>query len=99
MNSAKPHLILIGGFLGAGKTAAMVALARWLADQGIRGGFITNDQGTVLVDTSLMRYCGMATEEIAGGCFCCRFNDLVDATRRRCTPSLARKTWRSRTSR
>jgi len=78
----KPHLILIGGFLGAGKTSAMVAFAHWLADQGIRAGFVTNDQGSDLVDTRLLKYCGMATEEIAGGCFCCRFNELVDATER-----------------
>jgi len=82
MATSKPHLILIGGFLGAGKTTAMIALAHWLADQGIRAGFITNDQGSDLVDTRLLRYCGMATEEIAGGCFCCRFNELVDATQR-----------------
>ncbi len=78
----KPHLILIGGFLGAGKTSAMVAFAHWLTDQGIRAGFVTNDQGNDLVDTRLLKYCGMATEEIAGGCFCCRFNELVDATER-----------------
>jgi G3E family GTPase len=29
-----------------------------------------------------MRACGFATEEIPGGCFCCRFDDLVDATKR-----------------
>jgi G3E family GTPase len=82
MNGYRPHVILIGGFLGAGKTAAMVALARWLHDQGIRAGFITNDQGRDLVDTRVLRSCGFATEEIAGGCFCCRFDELVDATRR-----------------
>jgi G3E family GTPase len=82
MQQPRPHLILIGGFLGAGKTTAMVALARWLGDQGIRAGFITNDQGNDLVDTRLLRFCGAATEEIAGGCFCCRFNELVDATQR-----------------
>ena len=82
MSAARPHVILIGGFLGAGKTTAMLALAHWLADQGIRAGFITNDQGTDLVDTRLMRWCGHRTEEIAGGCFCCRFDELLDATRR-----------------
>lgn len=82
MPQPRPHLVLIGGFLGAGKTTAMVALAEWLADQGIRAGFVTNDQGNDLVDTRLLRFCGAATEEIAGGCFCCRFNDLVDATQR-----------------
>jgi G3E family GTPase len=82
VSTNKPHVILIGGFLGAGKTAAMLALARWLRDQGIRAGFITNDQGSDLVDTRLMRSCGFATEEIPGGCFCCRFDELVGATQR-----------------
>jgi G3E family GTPase len=82
MPQPRPHLVLIGGFLGAGKTTALVALAEWLANQGIRAGFVTNDQGKDLVDTRLLRFCGAATEEIAGGCFCCRFNDLVDATQR-----------------
>jgi G3E family GTPase len=76
-------MILMGGFLGAGKTSAMLALARWLGDQGIRAAFITNDQGTDLVDTTLLRSCGLTTEEIPGGCFCCRFDELAGATRRR----------------
>jgi G3E family GTPase len=70
---------MIGGFLGAGKTTAMGRLARHLTDQGLRVGLITNDQAGGLVDTKLMRNQGFATEEIAGGCFCCRFNTLVDA--------------------
>ncbi|MCB1224215.1 MAG: cobalamin biosynthesis protein P47K, partial [Verrucomicrobiales bacterium] len=42
---------------------------------------ITNDQGRELVDTKMLRSLGFATEEIPGGCFCCRFNSLVDAAR------------------
>ena len=75
----KARYIMIGGFLGAGKTTAMGKLARHLTDQGLRVGLITNDQAGGLVDTRLMRSQGFATEEIAGGCFCCRFNTLVDA--------------------
>ena len=71
--------LMIGGFLGAGKTTAVAAVARHLADQGKRVGLITNDQGRELVDTAMLRSRGFATEEIAGGCFCCRFNSLVDA--------------------
>jgi G3E family GTPase len=71
--------IMIGGFLGAGKTTAMGRLAQYLTLRGQRVGLITNDQAGGLVDTRLMRSQGYATEEIAGGCFCCRFNTLVDA--------------------
>jgi G3E family GTPase len=70
---------MVGGFLGAGKTTALGKLARHLSGQGLRVGLITNDQAGGLVDTKLLRSQGFATEEIAGGCFCCRFNTLVEA--------------------
>ena len=79
---SKPHYIMIGGFLGAGKTTAVGKLAKRLAEQGVRVGLITNDQGRNLVDTAMLRSQGFATEEIPGGCFCCRFNSLVDAATR-----------------
>ena len=70
---------MIGGFLGAGKTTAVARLARHLSDQGLKVGLITNDQGSDLVDTTMLRSRGFATAEIAGGCFCCRFQSLVEA--------------------
>ncbi len=73
---------MIGGFLGAGKTTAVGAVARRLTEQGLRVGLITNDQAGGLVDTKLLRGQGFATEEIAGGCFCCRFNTLVEAAQK-----------------
>lgn len=78
----KARYIMIGGFLGAGKTTAVGKLAKRLSDQGLRVGLITNDQGRNLVDTTMLRSQGFATEEIPGGCFCCRFNSLVDAAQK-----------------
>src|SRR6266704_1227232 len=75
----KCRYIMIGGFLGAGKTTSVARLARRLTDQGRRVGLITNDQGSGLVDTAMLRSRGFATEEIPGGCFCCRFHSLVEA--------------------
>ena len=74
--------IMIGGFLGAGKTTAILRLAERLTDQGQRVGLITNDQGRGLVDTARVSAAGLPVEEIAGGCFCCRFNSLIEASRR-----------------
>ena len=79
MNSAL--YIMMGGFLGAGKTTAVGQLARWLTDRGKRVGLITNDQASGLVDSANLRAQGYAVEEIAGGCFCCRFDSLLDAAR------------------
>jgi len=70
---------MIGGFLGAGKTTCVARLAQQLTTQGLKVGLITNDQGSDLVDTTMLRSRGFATEEIPGGCFCCRFNSLVEA--------------------
>ncbi len=79
-NALSPsRYIMIGGFLGAGKTTAVGKLAQHLTQQEVKVGLITNDQAGGLVDTKLLRSQGFATEEIAGGCFCCRFNTLVDA--------------------
>lgn len=75
----RSHLIILGGFLGAGKTTAVARLARLLGDQGLRVAAITNDQGVDLVDTAFLRAAGLPTAEISGGCFCCRFDALVGA--------------------
>src|SRR5262245_15049192 len=46
--------VMVGGFLGAGKTTAMLRLAEHLTRGGQRVGLITNDQSSGLVDTSLV---------------------------------------------
>src|SRR5262245_48276564 len=73
---------MVGGFLGAGKTTAMLRLAEHFTGAGRRVGLITNDQSQGLVDTSLLTSKGFPTTEITGGCFCCRFNSLTDAADR-----------------
>src|SRR4026208_2341732 len=78
---ARARYIMIGGFLGPGTTTAVGKLAQKLSKQGRRVGLITNDQGRNLVDTTMLRSQGFATEEIPGGCFCCRFNSLVEASK------------------
>ncbi len=78
----KARYIMIGGFLGAGKSTSLAQLGRWLGERGHRVGLITNDQGSHLVDTAMLRQRGFPVEEIPGGCFCCRFNSLVEAAKR-----------------
>ena len=79
---AKARYIMIGGFLGAGKTTGVLQLARLLNQQNLRVGLITNDQSHGLVDTSLLSSHGFPVEEITGGCFCCKFNSLANASAR-----------------
>ncbi len=77
--SAKPTLALIGGFLGAGKTTLIRAAALHLQRQGVRVAAVLNDQGDDLVDTHLLRTYSVPSQQVSGGCFCCRFPDLIDA--------------------
>ncbi|MFM9961115.1 MAG: GTP-binding protein [Planctomycetaceae bacterium] len=69
--------IMVGGFLGAGKTTTLGRLAKHYQDQGLRVGIVTNDQAADLVDTNSLRSQGFQVNEVAGACFCCRFNDLI----------------------
>jgi G3E family GTPase len=76
------RLILVGGFLGAGKTTLLTQAAERLTRQGKRVGLIANDQATDLVDTAILKETGSQVEEVAGGCFCCRFPDMIAAMER-----------------
>jgi Ni2+-binding GTPase involved in maturation of urease and hydrogenase len=73
----KRKLILVGGFLGTGKTTLLWQAAQRLTQQGHRVALITNDQAPGLVDTGIFKQAGWTVGEIAGGCFCCKFDDLV----------------------
>lgn len=73
------QLILVGGFLGAGKTTILKQTAARLKKQGKAVGLITNDQATDLVDTTVLQGSGDAVEEVSGSCFCCNFNGFADA--------------------
>lgn len=69
-------LHLVGGFLGSGKTTAIISASRSLMARGVRVGVITNDQGKYLVDTAFVRLSDLPAVEVTGGCFCCNYDDL-----------------------
>ncbi|MBI3820240.1 MAG: cobalamin biosynthesis protein P47K [Planctomycetes bacterium] len=75
--NSKTVFCIVGGFLGAGKTTAVLQLARRLQSTGRRVGVITNDQAPGLVDTAVFRSNGFRAEEVAGACFCCHFEELA----------------------
>jgi G3E family GTPase len=75
-------IILVGGFLGAGKTTLLAQAAVRLTARGKRVGLVANDQAADLVDTELLKQSGASVAEVAGGCFCCRFSDMIEAMQR-----------------
>lgn len=78
MAGGSPVFITLGGFLGAGKTTLMTAAADLLREQSLDVVLVTNDQGDQLVDTATALRTGAPVREVTGGCFCCRFDDLVE---------------------
>jgi G3E family GTPase len=76
--SQRIRFIMVGGFLGAGKTTTLGRLARHYMDEGLQVGIVTNDQATDLVDTNTLRAQGFDVGEVAGACFCCHFNELMN---------------------
>lgn len=72
------RVLMIGGFLGAGKTTALARLASSYVQQGLNVCLVTNDQAYGLVDTASLRAQGFYVGEVPGACFCCKFDELVD---------------------
>jgi len=73
-------LVVIGGYLGAGKTTLV---NRWLREaraRGLRIAVLVNDFGEVGIDADLIVTRRDDVIELAGGCVCCSFgSDLVAA--------------------
>lgn len=69
---------IIGGFLGSGKTSAIIEIGKKLVkDYGKRVAIITNDQGEELMDTKIANDCGFDVGEVLGGGFCFEFSDFM----------------------
>lgn len=73
----RTRFVAVGGFLGAGKTTTVLKALEALHTRGLTGAYIANDQGEVLVDTALARASHVHVDEVLGGCFCCRFDELA----------------------
>lgn len=76
-NDGTIRFLMIGGFLGAGKTTAIARLASHYIAAGKKVALVTNDQAYDLVDTGTLRAKGFDVGEVPGACFCCKFDDLV----------------------
>lgn len=73
------NLLLVTGFLGAGKTTLVLNLAAALAERGRRAAIVVNELGEVGIDDQLMRRLGFNVWELLNGCICCTLSgDLLN---------------------
>lgn len=70
--------MIIGGFLGAGKTTSILSIAKDMLSEGKRIGIITNDQGSISADTEFLKHQGLQVLEINGGCLCSNLDQLEE---------------------
>src|SRR6186997_1803348 len=69
-------LFLVGGFLGSGKTTAIVNASQYLIKKDQCVAVVTNDQGNQQVDSAFVKSFGIPAAEVANGCFCCNYDQL-----------------------
>ncbi len=79
-------LIILGGFLGSGKTSVLIPLAKEMvescggADGSTKVAIIENEIGQVGVDTAFTEGSGLYTTELFNGCVCCSIaSSLMDS--------------------
>ena len=60
------RFVMVGGFLGAGKTTTLARLAHHYRGRGQNVGIVTNDQAEDLVDTQNLRAQGLPVADVAG---------------------------------
>ena len=80
-------ILLLSGFLGSGKTSALLQLAKHIADntpgEGTKVMIIENEIGEVGVDDKVLRAQGLAVKDLFAGCACCSVSgELVTAASR-----------------
>ena len=68
-------ILLLGGFLGSGKTSVLLPLAKYLVDhssyEGTKVAIVENEIGDVSIDGITLRNAGLSVTELFSGCICC----------------------------
>jgi len=70
------NINFVAGFLGSGKTTAIMNASKMLIKNSKHVGVITNDQGKYQVDKFFMESNDIPSTEVSNGCFCCRYDDF-----------------------
>ncbi|WP_420794931.1 GTP-binding protein [Desulfitobacterium hafniense] len=82
-------IIILGGFLGSGKTSVLLQLAKYLITQErdnkseIKVAILENEIGTVGIDDKILANAGFTVENLFAGCVCCTLaGELVSSVKK-----------------
>ncbi len=67
-------ILILGGFLGSGKTSIIRLLIRGLVNAGKTCAIIENEIGEVGIDDALIDEAGLSVTPLFGGCVCCQIS-------------------------
>ncbi len=87
MPGSRPHgqvqsFVLLGGFIGSGRTTAVARLARHCQERGQSMAALLNDRGLSLVDSASLKWRRVRVEEVIGGCLGTQGTRLTSAVQR-----------------
>jgi len=74
------RMMIIGGFLGSGKTTIVSQIVHSIIDAGGTAAIIENEMGQTGVDQQLVAEAGVKVTPLFGGCVCCQISgSLISA--------------------
>lgn len=76
------RFILLGGFIGSGRTTAVARLARHAQARGLSMAALLNDRGLSLVDSACLKWQRVRVQEVVGGCLGTQGTRLTAAVER-----------------
>lgn len=65
------HILVVAGFLGSGKTTAIIGLANAVRGQDLKLAIIVNEIGEIGIDDQIMKQRDFNVWELLSGCICC----------------------------
>lgn len=78
-------ILILGGFLGSGKTTALMQLARYMVSQSTSDSenkvvILENEIGEVGIDDAYLRSGGFKVDNLFAGCACCTVSGELTAS-------------------
>ena len=73
-------VLIVGGFLGSGKTTIIRSLIRGLVNAGNTCAIVENEIGEIGIDDEIIKEINLEVTPLFGGCVCCQISgDLLSA--------------------
>ena len=82
-------ILILGGFLGSGKTSVLLQLAEYLVKNEkeyhseVKVAIVENEIGAIGIDDKVLKQAGFSVENLFSGCVCCSLTgELVDSIKK-----------------